>query len=1067
MPDSFVHLHRHGEFSRLDGVGTSKEYAARAVELGQGSLAQTDHGTLSGALHHIAACRDVGIVPIVGVEAYYRPIRSSRMTRQAWHIILFAKNLRGWHNLLRLVSTAYAEQEDGGGFYQVPCVDDELLDRHREGIVCLSACFQSWLSNLIKAGDSVAIRDYVIKMKNRYGDDFWLEIQPHDFDDQRKINLATVSIANDESVGLVATNDTHFVRPEWASTQRVSKMMATNLTFEGIEKLREEGKDVPYVAELIPNLYLSTGDEMRQWFYDHHRGLSSSQINEALFNTSVIAKNCTPFMLDRSAKLPKITDTPEEADQLLSEWVDEGFERIKEEYPVEHWDKYSLEVYEERVDFEWEILKSKGVIPYMVMVADIIRWAKSKGIRIGLGRGSAAGCLISYLTGITAIDPIPWGLLFERFLNPGRKGLPDIDIDVQSDRRAEVKAYVVEKYGVDHVADIITHERFQPKSVIQRLCRVYDVPYMEVRQVTDTIDIRQDDEETTLEELLPINDKLREFSGKHPEIWEHALRLEGSVANAGKHAAGVVITPKPIVDYMALERGKSGDLVTSWSDSADFAVISDNGFLKIDLLGIKGLQRHEYACQMIYDQYGIDVDLNSLGPLRDPFDVDPEVLQLFTDGFTIGVFQFGSKGMTNLIRSIRPETALDLCAANALYRPGALKSGATYDYARIKNGQKEADYVDPHVIPVLEETYGLIAYQEQVMELSKLLAGFTPAQADDLRKAMGKLYRIKGGKAAKEFMQRYEKLWFEGCKSKGIPKDALKIIWKLILDRSSYSFNKSHSGSYSLESYQDAWLKKYYPLAFYASVLTFPSGSTPAAKQEFMSAVVREARLREIKFLPPHVNLSEIGWTLDGEGIRFGFTSIRDVGAVAAARIVNQRAGGYTDFDDLRKRCGGKVNKKTVEALTQAGAFDCWGLRDEASEPQITAWEKDRLRMVVSQKESEITGAEIIRKNIFSQDEVQNIDIGEEVIIGGIITKVEKKLTKNNKQFANVTVAFEMNEWRVKFWQNALWGFEEYLVVGNVVMINGKKDEWNGFVSVVASDMAPIDQVIKSKKESA
>jgi DNA polymerase-3 subunit alpha len=686
MTELFGHLHGHGEFSRLDGIGTAKQRAARAAELEQPFLALTDHGTLSGALHHITACHEYEIMPIVGVEAYYRPDRSSRMTRQAWHLVLLAKNLTGWHNLLKIVSTAYGEQSDGGGFYQYPCVDDALLDKYTEGISATSACFQSWLAQLIRSGDSVAVRDYVQSMKNRYGDDFRLEIMPHDFEEQRMLNCEIYKISEELSVPLIATSDQHFVLPSHAATQRVAKMMATNLSFSKIEQMMERGEEPPYMSEIHPNLYISTREEMESWFAKYHVDIPKNVVDAALSETAALAQSCKPFMLDKTIKMPQVTKTPEQAEQILSGWIDEGWERILNEYPKAHWDDWPRAEYKQRIEFEWSIL-SKRAIPYMVMIGDICRWMREEGIRYGV-RGSAAGCLVSYLIGISELDPIPWGLLMERFLNPGRKGMPDIDVDVESGQRARVKQYVIDKYGQDHVADIITHERFQPKSIIQKLARVYDVPFTEAKAITDTIDIRQDDEETTLDELLPINEKLREFKGKYPEIWEHAIRLEGTIANIGKHAAGVVITPKPITEYMALERGKKGDLVTSWADSADFMVISDNGFQKIDLLGLQNLERHAYACKLIKERHGIDINLSKLDPARDPRIIEEDVMEIFRQGYTTGVFQFGSKGITNLLKSIDPDHLLDLTAANALYRPGPMNGGVTWEYGRIKRGDK-------------------------------------------------------------------------------------------------------------------------------------------------------------------------------------------------------------------------------------------------------------------------------------------------------------------------------------------------------------------------------------------
>jgi DNA polymerase-3 subunit alpha len=765
--------------------------------------------------------------------------------------------------------------------------------------------------------------------------------------------------------------------------------------------------------------------------------------------------------------MPKVAPSSKWAEKFLLEWINEGRDRILRDYPEGHWDRYDINDYDERVKFEWKVLKERNAIPYMVMVADIIRWANAQGIRIGLGRGSVAGCLISYLVGITAVDPVPWGLLFARFLSPGRRGMPDIDIDVQSNRRAEVKQYIIEKYGADHVADIITHERFQPKSVLQRLCRTFDIPFLEAKKVTDTIDIRQDDEETSLEELVPINEELRQFKGRYPHIWEHALRLEGSVANIGKHAAGVVITPNPIVEYMALERGKKGDLVTSWSDSAEFMVISDNGFQKIDLLGLKSLDRHDYACHLIAERTGTRIDLNTLSPLRDPREVEFQVMEMFVNGCTVGVFQFASKGMTTLLRSIKPDNLLDLTAANALYRPGPMSSGITWDYARVKRGDKDP----PMPWQELEETYGVIAYQEQVMELAMRLGGFTGAQADDLRKAMGKLYRIKGGTAARKFMHQYRELWVAGCYDNNIDDETRDLVWDQILGFGCYGFNKSHAGSYSLQAYQDQWLKTHYPLEFYAAILTYPSGSSPQAKTDFMRAVVREAKTRGIRFLSPDVNRSELGWIIDTEdgheGLRFGLIGIKDVGEVAAAKIIANRVFDFYDIEDLRAKCGSKVNKKVIEALREAGAFDCFGERDDWSGSDIARCEQQRLKMIIKGTSDANKYSHLISPNIYTQDEVEEMPRGTEVVVGGEITRFERKKAKNGAEFANVMIAFDANEWRVKFWQSQLQEFAGLLEVGKTIMVNGKKDEWHGFVCVIAKSVCDMTTMAEMVEQAA
>lgn len=1104
---AFVHLHRHSEYSRLDGLGNAQQYADRAVDLNQGALGQADHGTLSGALHHIEACRKAGIFPVSGVEAYFRPNRAIAKQfkqREAYHLCLFAKNLRGWHNLLRIVSTAYGEPEEGGGFYQYPCVDFELLERYSEGLACTSACVSSWLSKLIEQGDSMTVSDYIVRMKRIFGDDFWLEIMPHDFDQQRELNVEIVGLAMEHSIPLIATNDAHFPYPEWADTHRIAKILGSGSCFSKVEKDIAQGK-ADYLAELNPTLYICSEQEMYDWFQRFHPQISKTHVDESIQNTQEFVSRINPFMLDKTDKLPKVTEDKDEAEKILRDWIEQGLERIFAEYPQSHWETWSKQSYRDRIETEWAVLKSKGVIDYFVMVGDVVRWAKANEIRVGLGRGSAAGCLISYLVGIVAIDPISWGLLFERFLNPERKGLPDIDLDFDSDKRHLVKQYIADRYGQDHVADIITHSTFQPKKVIQDLCRVYDdtISFTEGKAVTDTIEIRQDDEETTLEELLPLNDKLREFSHKYPDIWKHALRLEGQIANAGKHAAGIIITPKPVIEFMALERGKSGDLVTSWSDAADFPAVSDHGLVKLDALGITGLAKHEYACKLIEKRTGEKVDLYGLGPLRNPYNADPRVLQLFADGHTVGVFQFGGRGITGLLREIQPDVTLDLAAANALYRPGPMKGGVTWDYAKRKQDPSLITFWHDLVAPILEQTYGLIAYQEQVMEIAKELGGFSGAEADDLRKAMGKLYRIKGGRAAKDFMTRFESKWFAGCTERGIGKALAKEIWGKILEFGHYGFNKSHSASYALQAYQDAHLKVYYPAEFYAAFLTYEDD------EDKKKVALREAKALGIEIVLPDVNRSDVGYTVDDDGaLLLGLQSIKGVGERSASQLIGMRP--FADMEDYIRRGSREADTR---ALLEAGALDCLapvGLEgekfrtnmlsvvrkvgskaeaywevwehlkhntklktarpvpDEQNVPSVEDMHRRQslaLNMPLSSLAMGDDVRQMLEENVWLPDEVDNVPNKTQVIVGGEVAKVVKKKTKKGKDFANVQIVFEQHEWQVKFWQEQLEQFEYLLSEGQVIMVAGKKDEWNGFVTVTAFRATSLDALMKQSEE--
>lgn len=1132
----FVHWHRHSEYSRLDGIGTAKEYAARAAELGQPGLALTDHGTMSGALHHIHACwnkDDKGksvregepIVPIMGVEAYFKPDRKPRGPewRENFHLCLFAKNMTGWHNLLRIVTHSNRDNREGegfeqGGFYDNPCVDWELLEAYHEGLIASSACISSYMSRLIQRGDSQGARDYVTRMLNLFGDDFWMEIMPHDFDDQRTLNKEVYSLAQDFSVPVIATNDAHFPVKEMAETQRAAKIMGHGSCMTQVAKDLEEGK-ASYLDELTPTLYIAHEEEMRLWFQKNHPALPESFVDEACDNTFEMFKRVKPFMLDKSLKLPKITENASESEATLREWIEDGLKNIVGSYQESHFERWPYQTYVDRVEYEMEILKSKGVIDYFVMLGEVVRWAKStnplpevgasgelyypsgkykRPIRVGLGRGSAAGCLVSYLVGITAVDPISYGLLFERFLNPARKGMPDIDMDFDSERRDEVKEYLSRRFGRDHVADIITHSTFQPKKVIQDVCRVFDdrITFLEAKSITDTIEIRQDSEETTLEELLPLNEKLQWLKEAHPDIWKVALDLEGGVANAGKHAAGIIITPKPVREYMALERGKKGDLVTSWSDAADFQAISDNGFLKYDFLGIEGLTKHEYACKLIEQDPaneanadGGRVDLNALPALRDPYAVEEAVMEAFSDGYTVGVFQFGSRGITNLIKEIKPENILELAAANALYRPGPMKGGVTWDYAKRKHNAFLRTYWHETVKPVLEETFGVIAFQEQVMEISKVVGDFTGAEADDMRKAMGKLYRIKGGSAAKDFMGRFEKKWFENAEKNGLDRKTADEIWHKLLEFGHYGFNKSHSASYALQAYQDMWLKVNYPAEFYAAFLTYEDD------EKKRQAALREAKSRGIEIVMPDVNKSGVGYTVDWEGnLLLGLTAISGIGTSNAQDILALRP--FSTIDDLFTRGATKV---PLRELIESGAVDSLGAdrgyllsavqkvgskeysewqvwehlkhntklkkprdvpaeRREPSEKQLEALKGARLNLPLASLNLDPVFQRFMEDNVV--DDFDAVLKGQEVVVGGEITKVTKKKTKKGKPFANVNVVFGANEWTVKFWERELLACEDCLEEGRIVMVNGKKDEWNGFVSVVCNMAAPIEEAI-------
>lgn len=1154
-----IEWHRHDNRSLLDGTFEPEDYAKLAAEMGHPALAQTNHATLSGTLHHIEACRKYGILPICGCEVYFRRDRTIRDKSNLpnYHLCLWAKNLRGWHNLMRLTSVAFKENTQGkgldqGGFYDKPCVDLSLLRHYREGLICSTACISSYFAHLVCSGDSVAAKSHLHELLSIFGSDLVMEIQPHDFDDQRLYNLAVVQIGYENGVPILTTSDAHYLRKKHAKTQQVAKMIGVNKSFKDLQTMIDEGKPVTFI-ERVDTLYMRDAKDMRESFQAYHPEIPLSVVDRAIDFTDELLERTVPFLLDKSEKFPNVERFLGNAEQVIKRWIKDGFERIERQWReddglTEEEIANRLKLYWERHDYEWAILKKKNVLGYFAIVGDVCRWAKSdlpmptvdafgrvsfdpdkkkKPIRMGLARGSAAGCLISYLIGITGIDPIPYGFLFERFLNPDRKGMPDIDLDFDSDRRDEVKEYVITIYGRDYVADIITHQTFKPKEVIQSVGRVMDIDWLEISAVTDTINIKADDDETTLLQLVEINEKLKAFSERHPEAWKIMLDLEGSPKNAGKHAAGIIVTPFPIYERMPLERDKEGGYVTAWSDTADFPVVSDYGFLKMDFLGIKGLTKHEYACNLIEERHGETVDLNALPALRDPYGVDPEVMEAFSKGMTIGVFQFGKSGITSLIKKIKPTSIFDLSAANALYRPGPMHGGTTWEFPERKQlSADEITYWHPIVRSILEETYGLIVYQEQVMLIAQALGGLTGGDADMLRKAMGKLYRLPGGEAKRFMAKWYEPFKKFAMEHRDLAEQVVDEIWQMMVSFGSYGFNKSHSGSYACQAYQDMWLKVKYPLEFYASILTYPSGSKPEDKRAFINQVVREARLGGIEIAPPSINESGMGYTIVNDKLQLGFAAINGIGEKVAQQVVRKQP--YTDFDDFTAKWPSLSPKQLIESgamdsiLDRAymlskvykrdepsyiAKFDCGASRtlhkrpvenikctkkghenadcslEEVEEirPEWCVWEAIKHNKglkkpkelpeerrepplkylkaledeMLSVKLNAVTltpeQAQLVRDNIWTMDEIENeVEDDEEITIGGEVIKVDRKSTKNGDPFANVTIAFELEEWSVKFWSNQLNRFHHLLVPGKYILVKGKKNTWNDRVQIVA-----------------
>ena len=1024
-----------------------------------GALGQTNHGTLSGALHHMQACEKVGIMPINGIEAYYKPRRDDEEIRYPYHICLYAKNLKGWHSLLRLSTEAH----ETGYYAGFASVDLELMEKHSEGVCCCTGCFKSYMNQMFVEGKHEEAEQFFVDLLEIYGDSLFAEIQPHDFDEQREINLNVINLAAKHGVPLLAASDAHYPTKDWFDTYQIAAYMNMKTSYEQIEKKKAEGKRVlEFDAD---TLWLMDDEEMFDTFAEYHSDIPSDTIAEAIQNTDdVFVHQFSPIFLDRSQKLPNVRQHVEDPESVVLQWCKEGLERIGKTDDPE---------YLERLRFETDELKKKDVYDYFYIVGEAVRWAKEHKIRVGLGRGSAAGCLVSYLVGITDIDPIPYGLLFERFLNPNRKGMPDIDIDFSSVGRQKVKDHLADKWGRDHVADIIAHQTFKPKAALRGVSRVLDIPIDEVMEVTATIDVRPDDEETTLEQIRTINPVLDEYAKTRPDVWRHAVRLEGSPAVASKHAAGLIITKTACKEFVPLERSKDGGLVTSWNDSAEFPIITEYmNIMKLDFLGIDGLDAQEKAVEFIEQRTGEYLDLSKLEILHNPEAAEQEVLDLFTNGQTLGIFQFSGGGITSLLRHIRPDSIFDLIAANALYRPGPMDQAFEYgDRKRLPSD--EIDYWHPQIKQFLEQTRGIVAYQEQLMQIVQEIGGFTPGDADDMRKAMGKLYRLPG-QQAQQFMQGYKSKWDQGCAEHDISDSKRDEIWEFFLHFGNYAFNKSHSASYAVQAYQDGHLKKWYPLEFYASKLT-----TKTKDKENRPAYIREARQFAVKISPPDINLSDMGFTiLDSGEILYGLLAIDSVGDAAASDIIADRPfKSIKDFEErMREKGNIKIRSNVLKALKDAGAFDRFGVRDQLTEREKARLEKETLGVAISTAAALDSYKDELDNYAFTREAFERTPTVKElpksdkelawVQIAGEVVNVKPTQTKTGSNMAILTLANGADEYRCTVFPGPYSKLKKALAA-EALIISGYKDSWKGTVNINVEQAMDLEQFMEEVRDES
>ena len=854
------------------------------------ALAVTEHGNMFSSVIFHDHAKQRGVKPILGCEVYVAP--GSRLTKTgtigetANHLVLLAETNEGYHNLIKLVSAGYTE-----GFYYKPRIDKELLAQHAKGLIGLSSCLKGEVASEIRTGRERKALEAAAQFRDILGaGNFFLEMQYQGIDEQLVVNKGLVPIARELNMPLVATNDVHYLTHGDHHPHDILLCIGTGKTVNDRERLRYHGDQ----------FYLKTAAEMCQVF---------GEVPDALANTLRIAERCQVDIPSDKNHLPNFAvPPPYTLNDYFEHVVRDGFKARLPRLKALHASgalRHPLEEYETRLSYEIEMIKRMEYPGYFLIVWDFIRYAREKNIPVGPGRGSAAGSLVAYSLRITDVDPLDYDLIFERFLNPERVSLPDIDIDFCERRRGEVIEYVTQKYGRENVAQIITFGTMKARAVVRDVGRSLDIPFADVDRVAKLIPATLD---MTLDKALEEVPQLKQASEQDERVKELlavARRLEGMTRHASVHAAGVVIAPKSITEFAPLYKGKNDEITTQWA----MKEIERIGLLKMDFLGLSTLTLLNDAVEQIRATTGTVLDLDTI-----PLD-DAKTYQIFAEGATYGIFQFESSGMRDILRKAKPQRLDDLIALNALYRPGPLRSGMVDDFIARKHGKVKVTYEVKELEPILADTYGVIAYQEQVMRIASVLAGFTLGEADLLRKAMGK-------KKA-DVMQAQRKKFVEGAVSRGINEKKATKIFDLMEHFAGYGFNKSHSTAYALLAYQTAYLKANYPWHFAAALLTIEAQNT-----DKLAMYLAECRDRDIPVLPPDINQSQLAFTVTPEGVRFGLTAVKNVGEGAIASILGVRAaqGRITSLhalcDELDLRL---VNKRVLESLVKAGAFDSFG----------------------------------------------------------------------------------------------------------------------------------------------
>lgn len=1045
-------LHAHNEYSLLDGAGTAIQHAIAARDAGYVALAETNHCTLAGALHHMRACREAGVMPISGCEVYYRPNRKvqgqKEWLKEYYHLTLLAKDMTGWRSLMRLVSEAHKT-----GFYGRACVDDELLDKHHEGIIFMTGCLGGRLAKSIIAEDDRQAEAWTRQLIKISRGNLIVEMMPHAIPELQIFNIEASRIADRHSLIKTATIDVHYPEELWAPTQDVLLMIATNQTVKKREKKREEGEDVYEFS--VKTLFHQTEEQIRAQFAANHPDLSQQVVDESLRNTLVVAGMCKPFLVDRSEKMPAVSfpgvDSNEDYLRRLSY---EGLARRG--YADD-------QRYREQLDYELSVISKLDSVDQILLAWDVVDWAKSdrpvpkrdkktgelvfngfkEPMMVGPGRGSAAAALTCWSTSLTNMNPIKHKCIFERFMNPDRKGKPDIDIDFSPTDVDLIEEYVKVVHGKDRVVDVIAHSTFGPRAALTDVGRVLSVPYDHVKAATKTID---DQDRGKLVEIRAINPAVERFATDYPQAWQESCRIQGMVARKSEHAGALLILPGPVEEYIPVERtgGMKGKMLSAFGERSGKgnALLSDYGFVgKLDLLRVAELTKQKKAVELIRESTGKHIDLDCLPVHDDPYATEPDVMRGFSEGWLVGVFQFSATA-SKLTRQIKPENIFDLSAINALIRPGPRGAGLDQTYARRKNGQEETTYWHPMLEPLLNFFHGVVIFQENLMEIVHQLGGLTKAQADSFRKIVSKEYRDPV--RSRMIMAEWKPTVMQGFLANGLNLDEAELVWTNTCESfADYAFNIPHSNGYSLLAYRDMWLKIHYPECFYAAFLS--SGLSQITKKRIIqkSEAIREARHMGLKILPPDINESGRDYTVVEGGIRLGLQSIKHIGPAACAAIEQYRP--FIGQSDVECRTPSRALNVTARAaLIMAGAFDRWGARDIYTEEHIDKLERELLGMSLTSVHSIAAYADAIEGHFWTEDEFDEAEDGTRVAVVGEVSGVKEWTDSKGGTMAFVDLVYGPNHYNCTVFASLYDVYKDLINSRRPLLVMGAKNTHKG-----------------------